>query len=279
MIPQPLADSIRKIYREGGSFLFLTGAGISAESGIPTFRGQEGYWTIGSQNYHPQEMATHRMWTRQPEEIWKWYLYRKTLCDRAQPNAGHYALKQLEDLLQGHFALISQNVDGLHRRAGNSEERMCLIHGNFYYVRCGNDCSRTLYPFPKEIGEKEKNSMITNEEWQLLTCPKCGAKLRPNILWFDEYYNEDFYRFETAMRLAGNASALFIIGTSGATTGPNRASQYALQNGALIVDINTDHNVFSQLAQDNGGYFLQGKSGEVLPGLAKVFEETVKEEF
>jgi NAD-dependent deacetylase len=276
MIPKSLIDSIKNIYRDGGNFLFLTGAGISAESGIPTFRGQEGYWTVGSQNYHPQDMATHQMWTREPKEMWRWYLYRKTICDRAKPNAGHHAIKQLEDILQGRFALISQNIDGLHRRAGNSEDRMCLIHGNYYYVRCGSDCSKTLYPFPQHIDEKEKDSAITDEEWNLLTCPECGSMLRPNILWFDEYYNEEFYRFETAMHLANNASALFIIGTSGATTGPNRASQYALQNGALIVDLNTDHNVFSELAQKNGGYFLQGKSGEILPELVKVFEEAAR---
>jgi NAD-dependent deacetylase len=102
--------------------LVLTGAGISADSGIPTFRGKEGYWTIGSKNYHPQELARLSAFRQMPDEVWSWYLYRREICNKAEPNPSHYALVELETLLTAagrKFTLVTQNVDGLHLRAGS----------------------------------------------------------------------------------------------------------------------------------------------------------------
>src|SRR6185312_3235449 len=109
----------------------LTGAGVSAESGIPTFRGKEGYWTVGSREYHPQELATHAAFTRMPWDVWAWYLHRRAVCRRAEPNAAHHALARLP------CDLITQNVDGLHRRAGS---RPYAIHGDIDHMRCADDC-------------------------------------------------------------------------------------------------------------------------------------------
>ena len=117
-----LQDIVQKFKDSRGNITVLTGAGISAESGIPTFRGRDGYWTIGSKEYHPQEMATFHMFTRRPLDVWAWYLYRKTVCAEAVPNAGHRALVELETLFLDRFCLITQNVDGLHLRAGNTPE-------------------------------------------------------------------------------------------------------------------------------------------------------------
>ena len=100
----------------------LTGAGVSAESGIPTFRGREGYWTVGSTEYHPQEMATLQAFEAMPEEVWRWYLYRLGACREAQPNQAHRAIVRLEERLGDRFCLITQNVDGLHLRAGSSPD-------------------------------------------------------------------------------------------------------------------------------------------------------------
>ena len=113
----------------------MTGAGISAESGIPTFRGPEGFWTIGSKNYHPQEMATYAMFKQNPDEVWKWYLYRLGICKDAEPNAGHFTISDMEQKLQDRFTLITQNVDNLHLQAGNSEQRTLQIHGNVFFMR------------------------------------------------------------------------------------------------------------------------------------------------
>ena len=111
-----------------GPLVFLTGAGISAESGIPTFRGPEGYWTVGSREYRPEELATYEAFTRMPDEVWAWYLYRRGVCRAARPNPAHLALVELERALGDRFLLVTQNVDGLHLRAGHSAERVLQIH-------------------------------------------------------------------------------------------------------------------------------------------------------
>jgi NAD-dependent deacetylase len=126
--------------------VFLTGAGISAESGIPTFRGEEGYWTIGSKVYQPQEMATWSNFSQMPLEVWRWYLYRRAICHHAEPNPAHLALADLEKNFGDGFTLVTQNVDGLHLRAGNSFARTYQIHGNIDYMRPYQGDSSTLVP-------------------------------------------------------------------------------------------------------------------------------------
>ena len=121
-----LKEVLADFFHSDKKITILTGAGISAESGIPTFRGTEGYWRIGSTNYKPQTIGTYEMFRKQPEEVWKWFLFRKTVCQKAQPNSGHEAVVELEKVFQDRFTLITQNVDGLHLRAGNSLDRTFL---------------------------------------------------------------------------------------------------------------------------------------------------------
>src|SRR5512136_588391 len=111
---EKLKSILAEVRREQGRVVVLTGAGISAESGIPTFRGQEGYWVVGSRNYMPTQMATHEMFEQNPDEVWRWYLYRFGVCRDAQPNAGHRAIVVLEEALGDRFTLVTQNIDGLH---------------------------------------------------------------------------------------------------------------------------------------------------------------------
>src|SRR5512132_2443101 len=143
-----LADILADIRRERGRVVALTGAGISAESGIPTFRGSEGYWVVGSRNYMPQEMATHEMFVRAPDEVWRWYLYRFGICKDAAPNAGHHALVELDRALGDRFHLVTQNIDGLHLRAGATPERTSCIHGDAAFVRCVDACTPGKLPMP-----------------------------------------------------------------------------------------------------------------------------------
>ncbi len=131
-----------------GRVLVLTGAGISTESGIPTFRGEEGYWVVGSRNYVPDEMATARMFRSHPEEVWRWYLCRFGLCHTCQPNPAHQALVRLEHSLLDRFTLVTQNIDGLHRRAGSSPRRTFCIHGDSNLARCSRDCGIGLIEQP-----------------------------------------------------------------------------------------------------------------------------------
>ena len=227
----------------------LTGAGISAESGIPTFRGPEGYWTIGSAVYQPQQMATYQMFCKNPEAVWQWYLYRLGVCQSAKPNPGHYALVKLERMLQERFSLITQNVDNLHLTAGQSVERTFQIHGNLFYVRCSADCTPRIQPLPQGVTAKTKDTPLSAEDRRRLTCPGCGSWLRPHVLWFDETYNEHYYRLESTLEAARQTGLLIVIGTSGATNLPNQVVFEAVRREACLIDVNIDTNPFGQLAE------------------------------
>jgi NAD-dependent deacetylase len=227
----------------------LTGAGISAESGIPTFRGPEGYWTVGSKVYQPQQMATYRMFRQNPDAVWQWYLYRLGVCQAAQPNAGHYALVDLEQLLQDRFTLITQNVDNLHLAAGQSLERTLQIHGNIYFVRCSAGCHHGVYPLPRAVTAKKKGEPLSAIESELLRCPKCRQRLRPHVLWFDETYNEHQYHLESTLAAARQTALLLVVGTSGATNLPNQVVAEVIRNNGCLIDINIEPNPFGQLAR------------------------------
>ncbi len=267
MIDPTVIDSWLSTVEKASKIVVLTGAGISAESGIPTFRGPEGYWSIGSQEYHPQEMATFSMFLREPHEVWKWYCYRRSVCAEADPNPGHFALVKLEELLQDRFVLITQNVDGLHFRAGNSPDRTFQIHGNLNYMRCSQECSTDIYPIPDIIPTTPVTKDFPHELTDLLRCPKCNQLTRPHVLWFDETYNEEFYRFESSLNTAMKTDVLLVVGTSGTTNLPNHVVHTVINQGGFVVDINIEANIFGNLAKTNNGVSIQGPSGKILPDL------------
>jgi NAD-dependent deacetylase len=252
----------------------LTGAGISAESGIPTFRGPEGYWTVGSAVYQPQEMATLAMFQRDPEAVWAWYLYRAGVCRGAAPNSGHKALAEMERLLGDRFALVTQNVDNLHRRAGSTAERMHEIHGNVFQVRCSTGCTPALRPLPEAVAPKAAGEALAPDEIQHLHCRRCGGWLRPHVLWFDECYDEAYFHFETVLTLARRTDLLLIVGTSGATNLPAQVAMTVARRGGTLIDVNIESDPFSRLAETSpAGAFIQAPSGEVLPKMLTVLEK------
>lgn len=261
-----IIEALRNCISENKKVNFLVGAGLSAESGIPTFRGKDGFWKVGSVNYKAQEIATQAMFQAQPQEVWKWYLHRISTVHGVEPNTSHHKLKQIEDLLEDSFVLISQNVDNLHLRAGNSLNRTHLIHGDTEKVRCNAECTTELYPFPAGINTKKRDvDTITDQEWKLLECPKCGERLRPHVLWFDEYYNEEYYRVDSVMRDTNESGILFVIGTSGATTLPVHVVKSMLVDEHLVVEVNIDDNYFTTLiGAEANGVILRQKSSEFL---------------
>jgi len=270
MITEELKTQLVKFLKDNKKITVLTGAGISAESGIPTYRGVEGYWTKGSRNYKPEEIGTFYFFEREPEEVWQFSLYRRAVCKNASPNKGHYAIVELEKLFKDRFTLITQNVDGLHLRAGNSYERTCQIHGDIDFIRCSDECEGKLLDFPNGVKGKRLDEKVTKEEMDLLTCPNCGSLCRPNVLWFDEYYNERYYKAETAIRTAGKTGLLIIVGTMGATSLPRQIFNEVDMKQQLIIDVNIDDNPFSQrLDHRKHGFVLRGKSGEILPKLVE----------
>ncbi|MBT6492541.1 MAG: RNA polymerase subunit sigma [Deltaproteobacteria bacterium] len=252
--------------------VFLTGAGISAESGIPTFRGEEGYWTIGSKVYQPQEMATWNNFSRMPLEVWRWYLHRRAICHKAEPNPAHHALADLEQCFGDGFTLVTQNVDGLHLRAGNTFARTYQIHGNIDYMRPYQGDSSSLVLVPVTTSEEAVRQLSDDalaEQLQFDEQPQ-----RPHVLWFDECYDEDLYRFQSSLEVTSSADLLVIVGTSGATNLPNQMVTMAARAGIPFIDINPAENVFGQRAQRlPHGLSLQGSAGDVLPILAKALSQ------
>ena len=184
----PLLDAWRAA--GAGTVVALTGAGISAESGIPTFRGADGYWTHGSRNYTPMELATRAAFEAEPEIVWQFYLERIVRHRDAAPNPGHRALVTLEQALGERFQLITQNVDGLHLRAGSDPRRLFAIHGDLSWTRCAADCGAPVEALPDALRALDPAAVAFDGPVRAaLTC-RCGGLRRPHVLWFDECYNE-----------------------------------------------------------------------------------------
>ena len=262
----PVIAAAREALGRQGKVIGLTGAGVSAESGIPTFRGQEGYWTVGSRDYHPQELATHDAFSRMPWDVWAWYLYRRGVCRAAAPNAAHDAFVRLDRALGDRFALITQNVDGLHRRAGSPAERTFTIHGDIGLMRCAHDCCLDRWPIPDAVPALRKGETVTAAMRALLVCPRCGGMARPHVLWFDESYDEERFFLETSRRIAAEAALLVVVGTSAQTNLPWQVVTLAARAGATIIDVNVEENPFGEIAAGSGGA-LRGPAAAIIPTL------------
>ncbi len=261
-----LEEILAEVRAARGAVVALTGAGISAESGIPTFRGEEGIWVVGSRHHVPQEMATRAMFDARPDEVWRWYLHRFGVCGAAAPNAGHRALVALERALGERFTLVTQNIDGLHRRAGS--RRVLAIHGDAAWVRCAAECGVGRLPQP-EMGPRDRATPFTEADRRRLTCPRCGGWLRPHVLWFDECYDEENYGMDSALRAAAAADLLLVVGTSGETNLPAQIGRIAAGRGAALVDVNPEENPFAALARRSArGFAVRGRAAERLPEIA-----------
>lgn len=219
----------------------LTGAGVSQESGLRTFRdAQTGLWA----QYRPEELASPEAFRRDPKLVWDWYAWRREAVKAVRPNPGHYALAQLEKRIP-EFILITQNVDGLHRMAGS--QNLLELHGNIQRVRCA-EC----YTFT-EIWDDDTEAVPR--------CRECGGLLRPDVVWFGESLPRD--QLEAAVEAARGCEIFFSIGTSGVVQ-PAASLAFAAHNrGALVVEVNAEPTPLTSRAD----YVLQGKSGEILPGL------------
>lgn len=261
---EQLENIIRQVYckEKRNLFTFLTGAGISSDSGIPTYRGTDGIWVKGTTFHKPEEFGTLAYFKQHSEEVLQYALFRKKMFESAEPNESHFLLSGIEDILNDRFQLITQNIDHLHRRAGS--RRIYEIHGNSREIKCSNGC-REIISLPEEITEKNRDEELTERDIELLTCQNCGHWMRPNILWFDEYYDEKTHKRFSALKAAKNSGILFIIGTSGATNLPFAIAETALKYGATLVDINTEDNHFTELIRNKKNKLIvREKSTEVL---------------
>ena len=264
-----LPGLIRAALARPGLCLVLTGAGVSAESGVPTFRGKEGYWVVGSRHYHAQELATRAAFCRMPEAVWGWYLHRLRVCRGAEPNAAHEAIARLGMLLGERLLLVTQNVDGLHRRAGSPPERTYEVHGNISLMRCNEGCPG-LVPVPEALalaGVELEPGALARE----LRCSHCAGWMRPHVLWFDEFYDEPLFRFESSLRAADAAALLVVVGTTGTTNLPLQIGERVARRRMPVLVVNPEPNPFSELVDGLPGCaYLQGRAGHWLPRVAEL---------
>lgn len=221
----------------------LTGAGVSQESGLRTFRdAQTGLWA----QYKPTDLASPEAFARDPKLVWDWYAWRREAIKGVRPNPGHYALVEMEKKIPA-FTLITQNVDGLHRMAGSLN--IHELHGNIQRVRC-SECGT----FAEAWGDDTES---------VPKCEKCSGLLRPDVVWFGESLPRA--ELEAAVEAARTCQVFFSIGTSGVVQ-PAASLGFAAHNkGAVVVEINAEPTPLTPKAD----FFFQGKSGEILPELVK----------
>lgn len=274
---EQLTEIIREVYHKKNRnlFTFLTGAGISAESGIPTYRGVDGIWIKGTKFHKPEEFGTFKYFKENPEEVWQYSLFRKKMFENAQTNVSHHEIVEIEKLLQDRFHLITQNIDNLHRRAGT--ERIYEIHGKTREIKCSKGC-KGIESLPAEIEGKDIDEDLTERDIELLKCKECGSWMRPNILWFDEYYDEKTNKKFSSLKIAKNSGILFIVGTSGATNLPMAIAETTLKYGGTIVDINTEDNLFTKRIKDKKNkIIIRETSTEALKTIREILQNIEQE--
>jgi NAD-dependent deacetylase len=236
-------DELLKILAAAPDVAVLTGAGISAESGVPTFRdAQSGLWA----RYRPEELATPEAYERNPRLVWEWYSWRRTLVSQAQPNPGYYALAAMERLLPK-FTLITQNVDGLHRQAGS--QNIIELHGDIFQNKCFQE------------GVMVENWAETDDIPP--HCPRCGAPIRPAVIWFGEPLPAK--ALDRAWQAAQTCELFFSIGTSSLVQPAASLPLLAIHNHISVVEINPGETSLTGQAT----FVLNGPAGVILPALVK----------
>ena len=245
-----ISVKLRSLLQRVESICVLTGAGISAESGVATFRGKNGLWS----KLKPEELANFDAFMRNPELVWEWYNYRRQIVHDVKPNPAHYALVRLEEFVK-EFTLITQNVDNLHYRAGS--KKVLELHGNIERSYC-IDC-----------GKYAENVEVTTEK-RVPRCLSCNGLIRPDVVWFGEMLPEGI--FEAATEAASQCELFITIGTSAVVYPAAGLPMTAKNQGAYIVEVNTEPTEISHIVIET----LIGKAGEVLPYLAAILEETRK---
>ncbi|HZY32061.1 MAG TPA: NAD-dependent deacylase [Candidatus Methylomirabilis sp.] len=222
------------------SVAVMTGAGVSAESGVPTFRGADGLW----RQYRAEDLATPEAFSRDPKLVWEWYDWRRQLIAKCQPNPAHYAIAFLERQAQK-LLLITQNVDGLHRLAGSV--RMVEVHGNLWRVRC-----------------LQEGKITENLDVPLRTIAprcECGSLLRPDVVWFGEALPSE--ALQQAFEAAESCDVFLVVGTSAVVQPAASLPMVARNKGAYVVEVNLEPTPLTPIAHESH----HGKAGEILPKL------------
>jgi NAD-dependent deacetylase len=243
------------VNRTRGSILILTGAGISAESGVPTFRGPDGLW----KNHRFEDLATPEAFARDPRLVWEWYGWRREVVARCAPNAAHLAIARLTLALRDQITLVTQNVDGLHTLAAEAEAAggdpapalPLELHGALFRSRCTRCDWRSEDRTPVDATSRES----------LPTCPDCGSLARPDIVWFGEALDDDL--LDRSFSAASVAEVCVVIGTSSIVHPAASIPLVASRAGGEVIEINPDATPLSALASR----CLRGRAVDLVPAL------------
>jgi NAD-dependent deacetylase len=244
----------RELLERSNTICALTGAGVSAESGVPTFRGEEGLW----KSYQPEELATPQAFRRDPRLVWEWYAWRREKIGACEPNPGHAALARLA-LGPRKVRLVTQNVDGLHEEAARavaeqespSPAMPLELHGSLFRVRC-TSCTYRV-PHREPIRSQSLD--------ELPRCPVCSALLRPDVVWFGEALDPEI--LSEAFQVARDADVCLVVGTSALVHPAASVPLATLDRGGVIVEVNPTETPLTHLATVS----LRGASGDLLPDL------------
>ncbi|TVR23569.1 MAG: NAD-dependent deacylase [Anaerolineaceae bacterium] len=250
MTTQAKIDAAARLINGAKKIAVLTGAGVSKESGVPTFRDAlEGLWA----RYDPQELATPQAFQRNPKLVWDWYEFRRKMVRKAKPNPGHVALTEIQKRKPDTW-IITQNVDDLHEQAGS--QNVIHLHGNIASTKCSADCcgKPTLIDL-----DALPDTLKWDAEKQPPPCPYCGAYARPDVVWFGEVLPAD--ALSHAHDLSVACDVMIVVGTSGLVTPAANLPHYAKRAGAMVVEVNPDHSMISPIADLR----LEAPSGQALP--------------
>jgi len=236
-------DNVSKKLRDSKKIVFVTGAGISQESGIPTFRGKDGHW----RKYDPMKLASIDAFYDDPKLVWEWYEDRRKNILAAKPNEGHFVISEMEKFKD--VVVLTQNIDGLHQRSGSTN--VLELHGSIIRIKC------TVCNFSDNI----------TENFELLP-PKCecGNMLRPDVVWFGEALPQDVWK--NAMKEASTCDIMIISGTSLVVSPANTLPVYAKQNGATLIEVNPEKTVMS----NDMDLSIQATSANALPKILAILK-------
>ncbi len=239
-----VSEALKSLLTKKTKVVVLTGAGISAESGVPTFRGEDGLW----KKFRPEELATFDAFMANPELVWEWYEYRRKIIEEIKPNPAHLALVEFQSYFEK-FDLITQNVDGLHQRAGS--KNVVELHGNIRRNKCIK-CDAKYETLEKTI--------------QCIP-PKCqcGGNIRPDVVWFGEMLPQDAINY--AFGVSADCDLFFSIGTSAVIHPAASLPLIAKRSDAYVVEVNVEPTEISRVVDES----LLGKAGEIMPLLVKFF--------
>ncbi len=236
-------DTVAQKLKDSRKIVFVTGAGISQESGIPTFRGKDGYW----RKYDPMKLASIDAFYDDPKLVWEWYDDRRKNILDVKPNEGHFAISQMEEFKD--VVILTQNIDGLHQRSGSTN--VLELHGSIIRIKC------TVCDFIDNITE--------NFESLPPKC-KCGSMLRPDVVWFGEPLPQNIW--QSAIKEASICDVMIIVGTSLVVSPANTLPVYAKQNGAILIEVNPEKTVMS----NDMTLSIQATSVGVLPKMLSIFK-------